>query len=167
MEDKDVVKVFADVTDSGWITVIWKIGIGAGGLGETVVISDKEEEIWEDDVKLLKSILAMVVDTTEVDLLTGLYALVVLDKFSSVLVVLAPLVVTSCVIDPFVDIPETLKLWTDAVFDEMLMEDVSISFVVDNCSCLVVEITFPVIVLFNVEIKFLSVVVEVGSGKIE
>ena len=45
MEDKDVVKVFADVTDSGWITVIWKIGIGAGGLGETVVISDKEEEI--------------------------------------------------------------------------------------------------------------------------
>ena len=47
------------------------------------------------------------------------------------------------------------------------MEDVSISFVVDNCSCLVVEITFPVIVLFNVEIKFLSVVVEVGSGKIE
>ena len=167
MEDKDVVKVFADVTDSGWITVIWKIGIGAGGLGETVVISDKEEEIWEDDVKLLKSILAMVVDTTEVDLLTGLYALVVLDKFSSVLVVLAPLVVTSCVIDPFVDIPETLKLWTDAVFDEMLMEDVSISFVVDNCWCLVVEITFPVIVLFNVEIKFLSVVVEVGSGKIE
>ena len=167
MEDKDVVKVFADVTDSGWITVIWKIGIGAGGLGETVVISDKEEEIWEDDVKLLKSILAMVVDTTEVDLLTGLYALVVLDKFSSVLVVLAPLVVTSCVIDPFVDIPETLKLWTDAVFDEMLMEDVSINFVVDNCWCVVVEITFPVIVLFNVEIKFLSVVVEVGSGKIE
>ena len=167
MEDKDVVKVFADVTDSGWITVIWKIGIGAGGLGETVVISDKEEEIWEDDVKLLKSILAIVVDTTEVDLLTGLYALVVLDKFSSVLVVLAPLVVTSCVIDPFVDIPETLKLWTDAVFDEMLMEDVSINFVVDNCWCVVVEITFPVIVLFNVEIKFLSVVVEVGSGKIE
>ena len=160
MEDKDVVKVFADVTDSGWITVIWKIGIGAGGLGETVVISDKEEEIWEDDVKLLKSILAIVVDTTEVDL-------AVLDKFSSVLIVLAPLVVTSCVIDPFVDIPETLKLWTDAVFDEMLMEDVSISFVVDNCWCLVVEITFPVIVLFNVEIKFLSVVVEVGSGKIE
>ena len=160
MEDKDVVKVFADVTDSGWITVIWKIGIGAGGLGETVVISDKEEEIWEDDVKLLKSILAIVVDTTEVDL-------AVLDKFSSVLIVLAPLVVTSCVIDPFVDIPETLKLWTDAVFDEMLMEDVSISFVVDNCWCLVVEITFPVIVLYNVEIKFFSVVVEVRSGKIE
>jgi len=121
VEDKDVVKVFADVTDSGWITVIWKIGIGAGGLGETVVISDKEEEIWEDDVKLLKSILAMVVDTTEVDLLTGLYALVVLDKFSSVLVVLAPLVVTSCVIDPFVDIP-VVMLECDVTDGEVMFE---------------------------------------------